>query len=451
MIPRTFHMLNRTVLNKHQLFAPTANLWLQQSRGLKVHEYAGMEIMSKHGINVPQNGVASTLAEVDSVLSNVIGEGNDCVIKAQVLAGGRGLGSFKGGLKGGVHVCTRHDDVRRFAEGMLGDYLVTKQTGEDGIVCTKVLLAERVYMRREMYVSILLDRAYNGPVLIACPSGGTSIEDIAVSHPDQMLYLPINIHDGMSQEMAEQVASHLGFVKAENEQGFNDTADLVKNLYQMFIDTDSTLVEVNPLAELQDGRVMVCDAKLNFDDNAEFRHKDIFAYRDYTQEDPREVEAAKSDLNYIGLDGDIGCMVNGAGLAMATMDLIKLMGGEPANFLDVGGGANENQVEQAFHILNDDPNVRTILVNIFGGIMRCDVIAMGILQAAKKLHLKKPIVIRLQGTKVEEAKVLIEASDFKMVATDDLEDAARKAVRISHIVHQAEELSMNVSFHELPL
>lgn len=451
MIPRAFNLLNKSVLNKHQLFAPTANLWFQQSRGLKVHEYAGMEIMAKHGINVPKNAVATNLEEVNEVLSSVIGEGNDCVIKAQVLAGGRGLGSFKGGLKGGVHVCTRHDDVRRFAEGMLGDYLVTKQTSEDGVICTKVLLAERVYMRREMYVSILLDRAYNGPVLIACPSGGTSIEDIAVSHPDQMLYMPIDIHDGISQEMAEQVATHLGFSAQENEQSFKDTAELITNLYNMFSQTDATLVEVNPLAELPDGRVMVCDAKLNFDDNAEFKHKDIYAYRDHTQEDPREVEAAKSDLNYIGLDGDIGCMVNGAGLAMATMDLIKLMGGEPANFLDVGGGANENQVEQAFHILNEDPKVRTILVNIFGGIMRCDVIAMGILQAARNLHIKKPIVIRLQGTNVEEAKLLIESSDFKMVATDDLEDAARKAVRISHILHQAEEVDVNVTFHELPL
>jgi succinyl-CoA synthetase beta subunit len=327
-----------------------------------------MDIMRSFGIPVPKSGAAGSVKEANEVYKNVIGEGNDCVIKAMVLTGGRGLGKFANGFKGGVHLCNKKGDVGRFAEKMLGQNLITKQTTKAGMPCNKVMLAERVYMRREMYLSIMLDRAAGGPIFIASPAGGTSIEDVAEATPELIFKQPVNIIEGINDSQAEFLATSLGFEKGS--KGHTECQNLVKQIYKMFRQHDCTLVEVNPLAETSDGRVMVCDAKINFDDNAEFRQKNIFAHRDRTQEDPREVEAAKHDLNYIGLTGNIGCMVNGAGLAMATMDIIKLKGGDPANFLDVGGGASESQVQKAFELLNADTNVKTILVNIFGGIMR---------------------------------------------------------------------------------
>jgi succinyl-CoA synthetase beta subunit len=306
---------------------------------------------------------------------------------------------------------------------------------------------ERLYMRREMYLSILLDRASAGPVVVASPKGGTSIEDVAESDPSAIMKMPIDMESGPTAEQAAEIATFLGM---SSGKAHDECCELLSNLYRMFKSTDATLIEVNPLAETPEGHVFVCDAKINFDDNAEFRQSDIFAHRDPTQEDAREVEAAKYDLNYIGLDGTIGCMVNGAGLAMATMDIIKLHGGEPANFLDVGGGATEAQVQKAFEILNSDPGVKAILVNIFGGIMRCDVIAQGIINAAAEINLKKPIVLRLQGTNVEEARALIDASGYRMIMADDLDVAARKAVKVADIVQQAEDLSLDVKF-ELPL
>jgi succinyl-CoA synthetase beta subunit len=326
---------------------------------------------------------------------------------------------------------------------MLGQELVTKQAPQ-GIICHQVLLMERMYMRREMYLSLLMDRASQGPLMVVSPVGGTSIEDVAASNPEVIFTQPIDIMEGLTDAQCDRMATNLGL--EPGSVGHAKAITLMKNLYQMFIDCDCTQVEVNPLAETPDGDIVVCDAKVNFDDNAEFRQQDIFARRDTTQEDPREVAASKFDLNYIGLDGTIGCMVNGAGLAMSTMDIIQLKGGSPANFLDVGGGANETQVQKAFEILNADPRVKAILVNIFGGIMRCDVIANGIINAAKEIGISKPIVLRLQGTNVKEAKILIEASGYRMIMADDLGDAAEKAVGVAEIADQAAKIHVGVKF-----
>jgi succinyl-CoA synthetase beta subunit len=348
---------------------------------------------------------------------------------------------------------TKPGQAREFAEHMLGQELITKQA-PNGIICNKVLLMERMYMRREMYLSILMDRASQGPLMVASPRGGTSIEDVAKTNPEVIFTQPIDIEEGLQEEDAVRMASNLGLEDGSEHssaEAHTKAVELMKNLYSMFIACDCTQVEVNPLAETPEGDVVVCDAKLNFDDNAAYRQSSIFARRDTTQEDPREVDAAKYDLNYIGLDGNIGCMVNGAGLAMATMDIIQLKGGSPANFLDVGGGANEKQVQKAFEILNDDPLVQAILVNIFGGIMRCDVIATGIINAAKEIGINKPIVIRLQGTNVDEAKLLIESSGFRMILAKDLEDAAEKAVGVADIAAQAAKIDVGIKFDGIAL
>ncbi|GLE09597.1 hypothetical protein PINS_up021325 [Pythium insidiosum] len=419
----------------------------QQVRRLNLHEFQSLEIMKGYGVATPR-GIPATTPEEAEAAFNAIRDGRagvDVVIKAQALTGGRGLGKFKNGFQGGVHMCTSPEQAREIAKKMLGQTLVTKQTGEKGIEVAKVFLVERVYMRREMYFSILMDRASQGPVIVASPAGGTSIEDVAEATPELIFKEKVDITTGPTDAQVTHLAKSLG--GDANSQPKLEA--MIRNLYNLFIGVDATLVEINPMAETSTGEIFACDAKLNFDDNAAFRHKEIFAQRDKSQEDPREVEASQYDLNYIGLDGNIGCLVNGAGLAMATMDIISLFGGSPANFLDVGGGATESQVKKAFEILNRDEQVKSILVNIFGGIMRCDVIAAGIVAAAKDLGLKKPIIIRLQGTNVEKARELIAQSGFKMIVADDLEDAAQKAVKIADIVAQAEEANINVSF-ELP-
>jgi len=418
---------------------------MQGVRLLNVHEYVSMDIMRGFGIPVPKSAMAESVEEADKKYKSVIGEGKDCVIKAMVLAGGRGLGHFSNGFKGGVHLCYKPGDVTKFASKMLGNNLITKQTTKEGLPCTKVMVVERMYMRREMYMSVMLDRSAGGPIFIVSPAGGTSIEDVAEATPELIFKQPIDIMVGVTDAQSTFLATSLGFTPGT--AGHTECKGLVEKIYKMFRENDCTLVEVNPLAETPDGRVVVCDAKINFDDNAEFRQKKVFELRDRSQEDWREVEAAKHDLNYIGLSGNIGCMVNGAGLAMATLDIIKLKGGDPANFLDVGGGASETQVQKAFELLNADVNVKTILVNIFGGIMRCDVIAMGIINAAKNIGMKKPIIIRLKGTNVEEAKKLIAACGFKLIVTDDLEDAASKAVNIANIVTQAQAVKLDVQFN----
>ncbi|CAK9267978.1 unnamed protein product [Sphagnum jensenii] len=395
-----------------------------QVRHLNVHEYQGAKLMSKFGVNVPKGVVVSSAEEVPKVLKDVFPDNKELVVKSQILAGGRGLGTFKNGLKGGVHIVKR-DEVEDIAGKMLGQILVTKQTGPEGKPVNKVFLCEKLALINEMYFAIALDRASAGPVIIACAKGGTSIEDLAEKYPDMIIKVPVNIRDGITDAEAEKVVKGLAPKKADIKGGI----DQVKKLYKLFTESDCTLVEINPLAETSDGRIVAADAKLNFDDNAAFRQKEIFAMRDTTQEDPREVAAAAVDLNYIGLDGEIGCMVNGAGLAMATMDIIKLSGGTPANFLDVGGKASETQVVEAFKILTADPKVKAILVNIFGGIMKCDVIASGIVNAAKQVKLEVPLIVRLEGTNVELGKTILKESGITIITAEDLDDAAKKAVK----------------------
>lgn len=430
----------------------TATPTLTSIRHLNVHEHVSMELFNTHQIATPMGFVATTPDEADHIYEVAMqrpgAPKKDVVIKAQVLSGGRGLGTFKNGFKGGVHMVTKPNQAKEFAEQMLGQELVTKQAPK-GIMCSKVFLMERMYIRQEMYLSILMDRASQGPLMVGSPRGGTSIEDVAATNPELIFTQPIDITEGITDAQCHSMAENLGLVPGTNS--FDKAVTLMKNLYSMFMKCDCTQVEINPLAETPEGEVVVCDAKVNFDDNAEFRQSNIFAKRDTTQEDPREVEASQYDLNYIGLDGNIGCMVNGAGLAMSTMDIIQLKGGSPANFLDVGGGATEKQVQKAFEILNADPKVEAILVNIFGGIMRCDVIAVGIINAAKEIGMKKPIVVRLQGTNVEEGKALIDGCGFRMILADDLEDAASKAVGVAEIAKRANELQLGVKFDGLQL
>lgn len=397
--------------------------------------------MRNHGVNVPR-GLAVESREAALEAAKSFG-GKDIVVKAQVLAGGRGLGKFKNGFSGGVHICYDPDRAADIAEKMIGQHLVTKQTGQQGRLCSKALVTERLYLRREMYFAITYDRASQGAVIVVSRVGGTSIEDIAAADPTAISKVAVSIKTGLTTEQARQCAIALGF---ESENGISKATEQVEKLYSLFLEKDATLLEINPLAETPDGEVVCVDAKINFDDNAEFRHEDIFEQRDLTQEDEREVRASAFDLNYIGLDGNIGCLVNGAGLAMATMDIIKLHGGDPANFLDVGGGATEAQVKEAFTILNDDTNVEAILVNIFGGIMRCDVIAQGIVSAASSLDMRIPVVVRLQGNRVDEARELIRSSGLKIIAEDDLDKAAKKACKLAEIVRLSNEAEVQVDF-----
>jgi len=421
--------------------------WTAPVRFLSLHEYQSQDLLRSFGIKVPVGFTVRTKEEALDAAKKIHATGSDIVVKAQVLAGGRGLGKFSNGFKSGVHLCYDPEKAAGVATSMLGNRLITKQTGAEGRPCSSVLITQRVYMRREMYFAILYDRESQGPVVVASPRGGTSIEDIAAEDPTAIKKIPVSVREGMSDEVAVEVAQALGFEKPEQ---VSDCADQVKRLYQFFVEKDATLVEVNPLAETPEGAVIAIDAKVNFDDNASFRQPDVFKMRDISQEDPREVRASKSELNYIGLDGNIGCLVNGAGLAMATMDIIKLYGGNPANFLDVGGGATDQQVTEAFTILNEDPRVEAILVNIFGGIMRCDVIAQGIITAAKTINLRVPLVVRLQGNKVEEAKTLILNSKLRIISADDLDDAARKACKLADIVKMAQDADVGVRF-ELPI
>eukprot|EP00455_Lapot_gusevi_P055929 TRINITY_DN9175_c0_g2_i1.p1 TRINITY_DN9175_c0_g2~~TRINITY_DN9175_c0_g2_i1.p1 ORF type:complete len:468 (+),score=133.20 TRINITY_DN9175_c0_g2_i1:74-1477(+) len=435
----------RSILNHHDsLVSPKQ----QQIRRLNVHEYQGINLLRKYGVNVARGGVASTPQEAQKVAEELQQQGvSDFVVKAQVLAGGRGKGTFTSGLKGGVHVAISPDQVHEYASKMLGNRLVTIQSGPEGKPVNQVFVNERLYVRRENYLAFLLDRSSQGPVLVCSPRGGVNIEEVAHSHPEAILKIPIDIQQGITEAQAEKAAKFLQF---NDPTTLPEAKTLIQRLYKLFIEKDCTLLEINPLAETPDRKVFCLDSKLNFDDNADFRQQELFELRDVAQEDPREVEASKSGLNYIGLEGNIGCLVNGAGLAMATLDIIKHHGGSPANFLDLGGGAGEKQVTSALALLNKDHHVKAILVNIFGGIMRCDVIALGLIKSATEIGLKKPIVIRLQGTKVNEAKQLIEESGLRMVMADDLDDAAQKAVRIADIVSMAQQINVKVSF-ELPL
>uniref|UniRef100_A0A7R9PIP6 Succinate--CoA ligase [ADP-forming] subunit beta, mitochondrial n=1 Tax=Timema genevievae TaxID=629358 RepID=A0A7R9PIP6_TIMGE len=591
------------------LAAAAPSITHQQQRNLNVHEYVSYTLLQEAGIPVPNFGVAKTKEEAGEIARKL--NVKDIVLKAQVLAGGRGKGHFKNGLKGGVRMVYTPEEaeelaakmigqllvtkqtgekgrlcnsvmvterkfprkefyfaymmerafselqlalptvqglslaqgVQRYsrkaecleytlsaslatrtspstpeeAEGiagkMIGLYLVTKQTGEEGRICCRVLVSERKDPKQEFYFSLMLERSFGvrvqrvrrwvipgsylrglrlnpglssmwcsvvevgceaqwkrgwvrlrdrrlvrwlgikpdqynglgGPVLIASSQGGINIEEVAAENPDAIIYEPIDISTGISKEQALKIADQVGLGDKRDQ-----TAEILLRLYNLFLAKDALLIEVNPYAEDSSGSYFCLDAKMRFDDNAEYRQQDLFKFRDWTQEDEKEVLAAKHNLNYVALDGDIGCLVNGAGLAMATMDIIKYHGGNPANFLDVGGGATAQQVKEAFKIITADPKVYAILVNIFGGIMRCDVIAEGIIAAAKELDLKLPIVCRLQGTNVDDAKVLIASSGLKILACDNLDEAARLAVKLSNIVSLARAAKLDVNF-EIPL
>merc|ERR1711981_406002 len=411
-----------------------------QQRELSVHEHVSMSLLKDAGVPVPNFGVAKSAEEAKQIAQDITT--NDLVVKAQVLAGGRGKGSFKGGYKGGVKLVYSPEEVEESAKGMIGDFLITKQTGADGRICNSVMITERKYTRKEYYVAFMNERAFNGPVLIASTEGGVNIEEIAESNPDAIQTFPIDAVQGLTVEGSKNVAVKLGI----HDSKVDEVAQILLNLYKLFVSKDASMVEINPFAEDNSGNFVCLDAKLKFDDNAEFRQKAVFDQRDWSQEDAREVAAAEYNLNYIALDGDIGCMVNGAGLAMATMDIIKLHGGSPANFLDVGGGATADQVKEAFKIITGDPKVNAILVNIFGGIMRCDVIAEGIIAAARELNLSTPIVVRLQGTNVDEAKVMIGSSGLKILPVSDFEEAARLAVKLSAIMTIAKDAHVPVNF-----
>jgi len=381
----------------------------------------GAQLMSQYGINVPPGIPVHSLDEVGPAADKMADEEGDVVVKSQILAGGRGLGTFANGLKGGVHII-KASEAPALASKMLGETLITKQTGPKGKPVNTLFIAKKMKLKREMYFAILLDRKTAGPVMIGCSEGGTSIEDLAEKFPDKIIKIGVDIRQGVTDEQAKEMVDGLKVTTDKTA-----AMEQIKALYKVFAERDCTMVEVNPLAETAEG-LLAADAKLGFDDNTAFRQKDLFKLKDESQEDPREVAAEKYDLNYIGLDGSIGCMVNGAGLAMATMDIIKTHGGSPANFLDVGGNASEDQVVAAFKILTEDPQVKAILVNIFGGIMRCDVIASGIVNAAKQVGVNVPLVVRLEGTNVAEGKKILTASDVKIISASDLDDAAMKAV-----------------------
>ena len=389
---------------------------------MNIHEYQAKELLQRFDVATTRGKVASTLDEAEQI-ARELGD-VDVVVKAQIHAGGRGKGKFKNGFKGGVHIRKTPQEVREVAAKMLGQILITHQTGPTGRVVNKVLVAQSAEIAREIYFAVLLDRATAAPLIVASSEGGVDIETVAAKSPEKIIREPIDPLAGLQPFQTHKVAKQLGFESSQ----LKSAAKLFEGLYRTFVAFDCSMVEVNPLVITTKGDVLALDAKFNFDDNALYRHPEIAALRDVAEEDPREVEASKHCLNYIGLDGNIACLVNGAGLAMATMDIIKFYGGDPANFLDVGGGATEEQVTEAFKILIADKKVKAILVNIFGGIMKCDVIAQGIINAAKTVNLSVPLVIRLEGTNVERGKKLLKESGVELIAADDLADAAQKAV-----------------------
>ena len=389
---------------------------------MNIHEYQAKELLQKFGVATPRGKAASTPQEAESAARD-LGTDN-LVVKAQVHAGGRGKGTFTNGFTGGVHLCKSPAEAREIASKMLGQTLVTHQTGPAGRVVNTVLVAESVDIAREIYFAVVLDRASAAPIIVASTEGGVEIEAVAEKSPEKILREKIDRLAGLQAHQTRKLAKQLGFETSQ----LKDAANLFGGLYRTFMACDCSMVEVNPLVVTPKGEVLALDAKFNFDDNALFRHPELVALRDIAEEDPREVEASQHGLNYIGLDGNIACLVNGAGLAMATMDIIKYYGGSPANFLDVGGSATGEQVTEAFKILISDDRVKTILVNIFGGIMKCDVIAQGIIEAVKTVNLPVPLVVRLEGTNMAAGKKLLAESGLAVITADDLADAAEKAV-----------------------
>ena len=389
---------------------------------MNIHEYQARELFEKFGVATSRGFVAAT---PDDALAAARELGTDkIVVKAQIHAGGRGKGTFTNGFKGGVHMCATPEEARDIAAKMLGQTLVTHQTGPEGKVVSKVLVAEAVDIARELYFAIVLDRASSAPIVIASTEGGMDIEAVAEKTPERIFSEAIHPTLGLQAFQTRKLAAKLGL----NGKLMAQAGKLFSAMFKLFVARDCSQIEVNPLVVTPDGLLLALDAKFNFDDNALFRQPEIVALRDKTEEDPREVAASEFNLNYIGLDGNIACLVNGAGLAMATMDIIQHCGGRPANFLDVGGGATKEQVTSAFQIILSDPNVRGILVNIFGGIMDCNVIATGIVAAAKETHLSIPLVVRLEGNNVEAGKKTLAESGLAVISGSDIADAAEKIV-----------------------
>ena len=385
---------------------------------MKIHEYQGKAILAPYGVPVPRGEMATTAADAGAIARKLGGAVS--VVKAQIHAGGRGKG-------GGVKVVKSAEEAEKVASQILGMQLVTHQTGPAGQKVSRVLVEEGLAIERELYFGMLIDRASQCPVLMASSAGGMDIEEVAEKTPHLIIKEYVNPGVGLTGFQARKIAFGIGLEGAQVGQAVK----LLQALYGAFIGSDASLIEINPLIVTKEGNLLALDAKVTFDDNALFRHKDYPALRDTDEEDPLEVEASKYSLNYIRLDGTIGCMVNGAGLAMATMDIIKLAGGEPANFLDVGGGANAEQIKNAFRILMADTNVKGVLINIFGGILRCDVLAAGLIAAVKDLSVKVPIVIRMEGTNVEQGKEMLASSGLNFTNADSMDEAAQKIVALA--------------------
>jgi succinyl-CoA synthetase beta subunit len=384
---------------------------------VKIHEYQAKAILARFGVPVPRGEVVFTADDAGNVARRL---GGTVVVKAQIHAGGRGKG-------GGVKLARAADEAERIARDMLGMKLVTHQTGPEGRVVSRVLVEEGLQIARELYLGLVIDRAAERPVMMASPAGGVEIEKVAEETPDLIFKEYVLPATGFQAFQAKKLAFALGLTGGE----VNKAVKLMTSIYQAFESTDASLVEINPLIVTAGGDLLALDAKMNFDDSALYRHPDIRELRDFGEEDPLEVEASKFSLNYIRLDGTIGCMVNGAGLAMATMDIIKLAGGEPANFLDVGGGANAEQIRNAFKILMSDQNVRAVFINIFGGILRCDILAEGVIAAVRELSVRVPIVIRMEGTNVEQGKRMLRESGLNFTTADRMDEAADTIVRLA--------------------
>ncbi len=385
---------------------------------MKIHEYQAKGILKKYGVAVPRGTMALTQEEAEAAAKELLSSGaSGVVVKAQIHAGGRGKG-------GGVKIAKSVAEAGELAGKMLGMKLVTHQTGPEGRIVRRLLIEETLPIEKELYLGILVDRGEGKPVFMASAAGGMDIEQVAAERPEAILKQYIDPGMGLEPFQARKIAFALGLKPTQ----LNPAVQFLTSLYRAFLDTDASLVEINPFISCTDGRLFALDAKLNFDDNALFRHADLRELRDITEEDTLEVEASKYSLNYIKLDGNVGCMVNGAGLAMATMDIIKYAGGMPANFLDVGGGANAEQVAHAFEILLSDKNVRAVLINIFGGILRVDTLATGVVEAAQKTHIQLPIVLRLEGTNVQEGKKILQDSGLNFQIAETMKDAAEKVV-----------------------
>ena len=396
---------------------------------MKIHEYQGKAILKKYGVTVPRGAMAATDEEAEAAARELFSAGaTGVVVKAQIHAGGRGKG-------GGVKIAKSVAEVGQLAAKMLGMKLVTHQTGPEGRIVRRLLIEETLPIDKELYLGILVDRAEGKPVFMASAAGGMEIEQVAEENPDAILKEYIDPGMGLEAFQARKIAFKLGLKPPQ----INPAVQFLTSLYKAFLDTDASMIEINPFITTTDGRLFALDAKVTFDDNALFRHPDLRELRDITEEDPLEVEASKYSLNYIKLDGNVGCMVNGAGLAMATMDIIKYAGGMPANFLDVGGGASSEQVAHAFEILLSDKNVKAVLINIFGGILRVDTLAKGVVEAAKKTNIKLPVVLRLEGTNVDEGKKILTNSGFNFIVTETMKDAADKVVAAARGIHGTTE------------